>query len=45
MEAMFETMPLKLSPLLWFGVAILAGSLFGAALGLWLPPATPLLAG
>ena len=37
MDAMFETTPLKISPFFWFGVAILAGSLFGTALGLWLP--------
>ena len=45
MDAMFDAGPLKTSPLFWFAVAIIAGSLFGAVMGLCLPSTTPLFAG
>ncbi len=45
MDAMFNAEPLKAYPFLWLGVAIIAGSLFGAVMGLWLPRAIPLIAG
>ncbi len=45
MDAMFDAEPLKTSPLFWFGIAVLAGSLSGTVMGLWLPRAIPLVIG